>query len=439
MASKYEKIFCEVLQKYDLCDERYAETQKSVDAVLRQVAALLKHAKIKAEVCLGGSAAKGTYIPHDFDCDIFVRFNYPLYHDKDLSSFLARALRSWGVKRLHGSRDYFQKVVDDVTYEIIPVLLVADAKNALNVTDMSPLHVVWVSKNRRKDTSRDIILAKLFCKAQKIYGAESYIHGFSGHVLDILVIYYGSFTALVHHAARWSDQEILDVEQHYPTKAAVLRELNKAKLQSPLILVDPLQKNRNAAAALSLENYHLFIAACKAFLKSPSSAFFEKKKFSVDILQRTAAQKHPDAKLFIMDVVPLSGKVDVVGTQLLKAYLFIRQALEHNGFEVHDASWEWNKGTKASFWFIVKDDALSSVYKHPGPPVKMKEAVAAFKKKHGRKCFISKGRVYASLPRPYRTPSALLKALLSEPYVTNRMKKISMCNQRKCNADSANP
>ena len=32
---------------------------------------------------LGGSAAKSTYIKNDFDCDIFVRFNYNKYAKED--------------------------------------------------------------------------------------------------------------------------------------------------------------------------------------------------------------------------------------------------------------------------------------------------------------------------------------------------------------------
>ncbi len=44
-------------------------------------------------------------------------------------------------------------------------------------------------------------------------------------------------------------------------------ELNKSKIQSPLIVIDPVQAGRNAAAALSFEKYDLLRKKAKEFLK----------------------------------------------------------------------------------------------------------------------------------------------------------------------------
>ena len=72
------------------------------------------------------------------------------------------------------------------------MLNIKKGSDALNVTDFSPLHVDWVNKNVKR-LRDDIRLAKRFCKVNKLYGAESYIRGFSGYALELLISYYGGF------------------------------------------------------------------------------------------------------------------------------------------------------------------------------------------------------------------------------------------------------
>src|SRR5690606_10274411 len=97
-------------------------------------------------------------------------------------------------ERLHGSRDYFQFTYESILFEIVPVININDYKLAKNITDCSPLHVRWFQHYSDKIVD-DMTLynharaLKLFCKAQYVYGAESYINGVSGHVIDILTIY----------------------------------------------------------------------------------------------------------------------------------------------------------------------------------------------------------------------------------------------------------
>lgn len=58
-------------------------------------------------------------------------------------------------------------------------------------------------------------------------------------------------------------------------------KLNYSKKQSPLVLIDPIQPDRNAAAALSQEKYQKFIQVSKEYLKNPSDDFFEKKNLAL--------------------------------------------------------------------------------------------------------------------------------------------------------------
>jgi len=159
------------------------DIKKKIDVVLKKIEDECKKRSIKAVPVLGGSAAKGTMIRGGFDCDVFVRFDMS-YQGEMISDILDPVLKIFkGVKRLHGSRDYFQFIKDDIVFEIVPVLKISNPEKAINVTDISPLHVDWV-RTSISGLCDEIILTKLFCRAQGVYGAESYIKGFSGHVIQ---------------------------------------------------------------------------------------------------------------------------------------------------------------------------------------------------------------------------------------------------------------
>jgi tRNA nucleotidyltransferase (CCA-adding enzyme) len=239
-----------------------------VDSTIKKINSVLKNARCVA----GGSLAKKTNLRNDFDIDLFARFDYSL-RKKDLSNLLEKALKKVfkKVERVHGSRDYFQ-VKNKITFEIVPVLNIKSYKKAENVTDMSPFHVEYVNKKLNSKLRNEIRLAKQFCKSIRVYGAESYIQGFSGHVLDLLILYYGSFVQLLEQASVWGNRVIIDVDKKLKDP---MKELNESKTVSPLIVVDPIQPDRNAAAALSQEKFELFKKKSREFLQKPSEKYFK--------------------------------------------------------------------------------------------------------------------------------------------------------------------
>lgn len=226
--------------------------KQRIEVILKSF--ISKFKKIKdVKFVIGGSYAKNTWLPENVDIDIFVKFNYKKYQNKDISKELKKILskQDKNIKTIHGSRDYFQIKHKDITLEIVPVLNISKHSQAKNVMDVSPLHIEYVKKNTNKKLQNQIRILKQFCKANELYGAESYIKGFSGYVLEILIIYYKSFNNLLKAAKRWRSKTIIDPSKFYKSKEELLSLLNKSKTESPLILIDPVQPNRNAAAALS--------------------------------------------------------------------------------------------------------------------------------------------------------------------------------------------
>ena len=363
----------------------------------------------KASVVLGGSFAKDTWMKNTKDIDIYVRFDYKRYKDDGgkISDLLEKELRkSFKPFRLHGSRDYFQIEIDDYKFEIVPIIAIKKGEEALNITDFSSYHVDYVRKHKR--LADDVRLAKAFTKACGTYGAESYIRGFSGYVLELLVIKYGSFLKLVKNAAKWKPKVIIGDKRKS-------ERLSWAKKVSPLILIDPVQPDRNAAAALSDEKFFDFVNACKNFLKKPSEDFFIKKKVDVNDLRTKGS-------VVMVTYKPLKGKEDVVGAKALKAFEYIRRKICDGDFLLKDSHFEF--GTENRFNLVVDRKPLSDYVEVVGPPVKMKEHAEEVMKKHPNS-EIDEGRLVAHEKRTYREVKELMYDLVNDSEVKTRVKSLS--------------
>jgi len=394
-------------------EDKQIKQSKEIKQVVDRVNSLLKKAKLKAKAEIGGSYAKKTNLANDYDVDIFVRFNLT-YQSEKISNLLAKVLKPLKVKRVHGSRDYFQLKKAKLNLEFVPVLNIRQTNQAQNITDCSPLHTKWFIK-KGKGREDEVKLAKLFCKAQGVYGAESYIRGFSGHTLDILVVHYKGFERLLKASLKWKEKTVIDPEKIH--KGRALKKLNSSKTQGPLIVIDPIEPMRNAASGLHNEKFHRFIAAASQFLNNPSEESFTIKQLDLKELKK----KYPS--LLQLDITALTGKEDVVGSKLLKIYKTLRQELQE--FSIIDSGWDWDKNKKSILWYGVAKKLRDKEVLIQGPPLKAIDHAENFKKKH-KNAFVKKSRLYAKKKRKIVNIKKLTEDLLKQPHLKNRMKKCSV-------------
>ena len=408
-----------VLKKIKPGKEEIDNLNKITKDFLTKLNSKLKDAK----AILGGSGAKDTWLSGNHDVDLFVQFDKNKYSDEShlisehLEKMLKKVFPEFKIERLHGSRDYFQLNYKNLNFEVVPIIKINKSEEALNITDISPLHALWVNKNAQK-LKDEIRLAKQFCRANKLYGAESHISGFSGYVLEILISYYGSFEKLLKASLKWKDKEVIDPEKHYKNKHLALFHLNNSKLQSPIIVVDPVDKERNAAAALSKEKMKQFQKVAKQYLKSPSEKLFVKEEISKEKLMKEKGH------LLFLTIVPVEGKHDVVGVKLLKAFEFLRDEL--SCFKVKKAGWNWNENDSgAAFYFILKEDKLSEFEVRNGPPLKLAEHVKHFKKVN-KNTFTKDGKLFARIKVKHPNLEDFIKNLLSQEYFKEKVKKVKL-------------
>lgn len=386
-------MFEKILSKIRPIKKEEQEVSLNVNEFLNTLNSKLKNAK--AIVC--GSFAKGTWLSGQHDIDIFVLFD----DNKDMSERLEKSLKLCFKKyeKIHGSRDYFIVDFKNLSFELIPVLKIKKAEDAQNITDVSPMHVDWIRKNI-KNLANDVLLTKEFLKVNGFYGAETYVGGFSGYLVELLVIYCGGFMNFIKNSAKLKEGTLIHFGKNW----------FHSEQEFPLVVIDPVQPNRNTAAALRNDKFLDFIDLCKKFISKPSAKFFVEKKIDL---------KSYD---LVFKVEPLSGSKDVAGTKMLKAFEKIKNELDKE-FGVKDSGWFWKE--HGCFYFKVKNKKLDKFRKHFGPPLRLEKDTIKFRNKYEKfKVNIENNRSFVMLSRDIVNLKDFTKFILKNKEIKERVKSI---------------
>jgi tRNA CCA-adding enzyme len=381
--SKYKKILKQVLKDISVPEKERAEIQKSADDLMKQ----LEKQKLKAFI--GGSLAKNTIIKKkNQDVDIFVPFDSEA-KTKTLGNVLKKLKTKGKLVTIHGSRDYFRITHPTFALEIIPTVKIKKPEDAQNITDISMFHVTYIKKKTKRNPklANEIKLAKVFCEAADCYGAESYIQGFSGYALEVLICHFGSFLKFLRSIDK---EEIIDPEHKFKNKKQVKRELNASKLLSPIILVDPTYKYRNVTAALSQETFNKFIKYKNQFLKKPTDEAFQNKIINKDEIQNYANKNK--ANYLEIKISTNKQEGDIAGTKMKKFHNFLIHQFKNKQQEVLLTEFDYQgTGKKATGYLVVKETKRIEI---KGPELTRKEQVIQFRKVR-KEVFERNGSIWA--------------------------------------------
>jgi tRNA nucleotidyltransferase (CCA-adding enzyme) len=371
---------------FELNKEELDEIKTKTIKLLSVLKENIKKLKIKADVFVGGSFAKGTLIKEKgYDVDIFVRF----YDEKNIDK-LEKIIKKLKYEKIHGSRDYFRINNGEIRFEIIPVLKISNPKQAKNVTDLSYFHVNYVKKKINYRIAREIAITKAFFKASGVYGAESYIRGISGYGVECLLIYYKTFEKLARTltSSREDEKIIIDIEKIYKNKQDLIIDMNESKSSGPIILVDPTYKERNVLAALSKETFLKLKEDLIKFLKKPSKDYFISKEIDINKLKEEAKRKN--CEFLTINLTTDRQEGDIAGTKLKKFSEFLINETEKY-FKITRKDFVYDEGQEGQLYLIVKPN---KEFIKVGPPTSMKSECSAFKSQND-KVVEKKGRLYS--------------------------------------------
>ncbi len=394
---KLNEIFKQVLDEIKLNEKETKEINNETQKFVEKLQSKISELKINSEVFVGGSVAKGTLIKKDkYDADIFLRFDKK-YSEKELPKLTKKILNKiksrLKIKKIHGSRDYFTiQKTPKLFFEIIPVKKISKNEKIQNITDLSYLHVNYINKKTKtKKLLDEIKITKAFVRGCNCYGAESYIQGFSGYAIELLVIYYKTFEkflkAMKKIKPETKNKKILDIEKDYKNPSEILIEMNKSKLDSPFVLIDPTYKKRNVVAALSKETFIRFQEEIEKFLKNPSKEFFYKKRINIKKAKKDCVK---NSQFIVIKITTPKQEGDIAGTKLLKFYKHLKKEISRY-FDIENSEFEYQEKKSGIFFLCVKPKKEILFI---GPQINNKIHSDKFKKIH-KKYFIKNNRLHS--------------------------------------------
>lgn len=364
---------------------------------------------VKADLVLVGSFAKDTWLSGVYDVDLFVRFE----NEEDFLK-LKDIVKSFNPSVVHGSRDYFSARIKGFDFEFVPALKISSPELAVNPIDVTPFHVRYVKNkmSKKPDLNNEIRLFKLFCKAAGVYGAESYMSGFSPYVMELLLVFYGSFKKLITAFDIIRPKLFLDFESYYKSFSEASKKLSDSKVEGcPLILIDPLLPSRNAAAALGFSSFSKLQFHARKFLRNPSSSFFKPKVVSKKTIMNLSAKR--GTFLYFYDLV-IAGKRDVFLSKLQKNVKKIVGVCNKNDFRIYDYGILEIKN-RASVYFEFLNDIVCRTERHLGPYVWVdSKNFDSFMKKWGVKVYVFEDRLAVDTKRKYLKAKKLLDDLIDD-------------------------
>jgi len=336
---------------------------------------------LDAEVRIDGSVAKDTWLSSEADIDIFMRVSPTLTRDELETTCLRvvrKALKGYRIVERYAEHPYVEAWVEGTRVNVVPCYRV-EKGNWKSATDRTPFHTEYMKSHLDEKLRDETRLLKKFMKGIGVYGAEIKVGGFSGMLCETLSLFYGTFRNTVTQASDWRRSETIDVERYYEGR----QEETKQLFDNPLVVIDPVDRGRNAAAAVSSRRMWEFVASSRAFIQKPSLRFFYptiSRPFSVGQLRSSMERR--GSGLLLIQIGKVDAVVDILWSQLYKTERSLRNLLQENDFEVSKSA-SWSDEEKCNIiLFELTSATLSKSKRHRGPPVSRREESGKFLKKH---------------------------------------------------------
>ncbi len=415
-ADRAEKLFAEVSA---VITPTRQESEKEKAFALELVEKLEAAIRMpSARVYFVGSTARDTGLHLDKDIDLFVafpqKFSREQIAEKTFAAANAGIPARWETH--YAEHPYLAAVVGGYKVEVIPCFQIQPHEPIKSAVDRSPLHMDYLQKRLNFRQKRDVRLLKALLKRAGVYGAEVTIGGFSGLLCEYLVLNYRSLWLLLEAASQWKPPVTIDIESAWRGKEL---ELAGKFAGSPIVMVDAIDKNRNAAAAVSGESLATLAAVAQAFTASPVKEFFfaSEQKPALPAAVASAISARGTAFYAIEFPRPRGSVEDTVFPQARKILNSLCDVLKREDFPVLDSTILMDE---RRFWLLLElqYDKRPGVKIFSGPPVWFAKDAISFAAGHKRAVrgpYLSGERWYAEEKRSQTGAKEFLQARLKTP------------------------
>ncbi len=352
--------------------------RKKLDAFLRRIVGGLDEALlesgVEASVEVHGSVSRDTWLVDTKDLDVFIIMDPSagrgaLRRVNDVVKGYVGA----GWREAYAEHPYIVAKINSFDVEFIPGFRLKTGGRIVSAVDRSPLHTRFVKEGLSEAQHDDVRLLKCFMMGIGVYGAEMRVGGFSGYLCELLVLAFGSFEGVVDEATTWGEPRILQ----FGTKSDEV-ELRK-KFDGPLIVVDPVDRNRNVASAVTETSFWYFVQACRMFTSVPDKKFFFHHSRPVEPEDVILLIEGRGTDLVFISVQDSDPPVpDTLWGLLFRTERGARRSLEDRGFRVIRTGVWSDESSAHVFVFELESERLPPVVRRSGPPVRFSADGADF-------------------------------------------------------------
>lgn len=333
--AKHDKILGDALRQIRPTKDQRRKLENLAGKSLALTKSIAKRHKAKA--ILAGSITRDTWLPGKNEFDVFVLFPEKLT-SKQLES-LGLQVGKLVITKLKGEyqiayaeHPYVAGKVNDIRIDVVPCYEIASTDKLKSSVDRTPFHVRYIEKKLPLGLSDEVRLLKKFLGSNGMYGADAKVSGFSGYVCELLVVAYRSFMNVLKAAAKWRAGEIIDLEKFYKKdEYGKFAEMFKGQA---LILIDPTDKTRNAAAAVSAFNAFKFKKYAQKFLDEPSMELVMGREMQpITVNELKDYQTKRGTELVVVKFIPPKVVPDVLWPQLRSFADRLQNILEESRYE----------------------------------------------------------------------------------------------------------
>lgn len=384
--------------------KRLAEvTAHLIDRAAESVAEL----PVSGDVIQVGSTARDTWLSGDLDIDVFVRFP-PGVSREDLTTYGLQV--GWDVlpdgREEYAEHPYVTGKRDGFAVDVVPCYAVESAQEIKSAVDRTPFHSAYIERalESAPELADHIRLAKGFLRGIGVYGSDLRTRGFSGYLTELLVLEYGSFRSFIDGCAQWQPPIRFDPEAYGP---------QSNEFDTPLVVIDPTDPERNVAAVCSETNVSRLIHHARAFRDDPDMSHFdpdEPEPLSEQEMSRELASRGTSPLAVRFDAPDLVD--DQLYPQLERSLSGVQNELDRRGFETLRVA----TFAEESAVLFIECEVLErpAVERHEGPPVHVGEHARTFYEKYAASDaygpFIDGNRYVVERPREFTTARAFLES-----------------------------
>lgn len=295
----------------------------------------------------GGSFAKGTWLSKGADVDIFIKFKNSTSEEQfeTISKKVGfAALKDYSPYVRYSDHPYVEAEIESTKINVVPAYSVKSGEWK-SAADRSPFHTTLMKNSLTAKMKNDVRVLKLFLKSNGIYGAEIAKQGFSGYVSEVLILQFGSFEKLIKAIGEIKENQTIGNSEK--------------KFDTTITIIDPIDKTRNLAAAISNENLGRFIIIARAFKKKPQLKFFTERKIKFS--------KKYWKNLLIIKFNFKMRSPDIIWGQIKRTTSSLSTQLELGGFRVLRSKSYTDQKEEAYLFFLLESIEIPELYSKEGP------------------------------------------------------------------------